>query len=417
MKIAIIGGGLTGLAAAYYLTKNGQQITIFEKENTLGGLASSFKKEDWSWSLEKFFHHFFVSDKIVKNLISELGLERKLFFKRVKSSIFKNGQISVFDSPFSVLSFPHLSLEEKLRVGLVTLYLKTVSDYQKFEEITASDWLRKFYGQKAYQLLLQPLLRGKFGDLAEKIAMVWFWARIKKRSSRLGYLRGGLQSLIEKLTAETRNKKGKIFLNQEIKNLEEVFHFDSFDKVIVTTPTPVFLKICSKKLPGDYKRQLRKLQFIGSLNLVLSLKKRFFSDYTYWLNINELNFPFVAVVEHTNFVDKKYYGNHYLLYVGGYYPSNHPYFKMKKGEILREFLPYLQKINPQFNQFAIYDLQLAINLYAQPIIPVNYSQMIPSLKTPLKNVYLANQSLIYPWDRGVNYAIKLGERAAKLLMR
>ena len=166
-------------------------------------------------------------------------------------------------------------------------------------------------------------------------------------------------------------------------------------------------------LPPSYKNKLSRFQFLGALNLVLVLKKKFLNDDTYWLNINEPRFPFVAVVEHTNFVEPKYYNGNHLLYVGGYYPQKHRYFKMTKEEIFQEFLPYLQKINPRFNfQFSIFNFQLASSQYAQPIIPVNYSQMMPSMKTPIKNCYLANQSLIYPWDRGVNYAIKLGERVA-----
>ena len=160
---------------------------------------------------------------------------------------------------------------------------------------------------------------------------------------------------------------------------------------------------------------------LGALNLILELKEPFFKDNTYWLNVNEENFPFVAVVEHTNFIDSKFYGNNHLVYVGGYYPQNHNYFKMTKEQIFKEFLPYLQKINPFFN-FQLYAIRyrkatssaytLYANPQAQPVIPTNYSRIIPPHKTSLKNVYLANIQQVYPWDRGVNYAIELGEKIA-----
>jgi len=45
----------------------------------------------------------------------------------------------------------------------------------------------------------------------------------------------------------------------------------------------------------------------------------------------------------------------------------------------------------------------------------NYTQLIPKHKTPIKNVYIANLDMVYPWDRGTNYAIKMGEDIANLI--
>lgn len=410
MKIGIVGGGMTGLTAGYRLAKLGHQVTIFEKENYLGGLASGFKEKNWDWSLERFFHHFFASDQGAKNLIGELGLSKKLFYTRAKTSIFKNGKISQFDSPLSLLTFPHLSLKEKLKTGLVTFYLKTKKSWQQFEKTTAENWLRRSYGQGPYSLLWHPLLKGKFGSFAKQISMAWFWARIKKRSQKLGYLEGGLKSLIDKLKESIRENGGRILLNSEIKKLDDLNHFS---KVIITVPLPVFLRM--RPLPAEYQKRLSQLNFLGALNLILILGEKFLTDGTYWLNINEKNFPFVAVVEHTNLVDPKYYGGNHLLYLGGYYPPDHPIFGMNKETIFKEFLPYLKKINPKFDMLHATCYMLHANSFAQPVIPVNYSELIPQMKTPIKNFYLANQSLIYPWDRGVNYAIKLSEEVSALI--
>ncbi|PJE69231.1 oxidoreductase, partial [Candidatus Shapirobacteria bacterium CG10_big_fil_rev_8_21_14_0_10_38_14] len=185
MRIAIIGTGITGLTAAFKLSQKGHQITIFEKENYLGGLAAGFKKKDWSWHLEYFFHHLFTSDKAAKKLITELDLSKKLFFQRPKTSIYFRGKIAPFDSLCSLLNFPFLSFPQKIRTGLTTAYLRLTNNWQKLEKTTASQWLSKFYGQKVYQILWEPLLTGKFGEQKNQISMAWFWARIKKRSSRL----------------------------------------------------------------------------------------------------------------------------------------------------------------------------------------------------------------------------------------
>lgn len=406
MRVAIIGGGMTGLTAGLRLAKLGHQVTIFEKEDYLGGLASGFKEKNWRWSLERFFHHFFASDSSAKRLLSELGLSGKLFFIKAKTSIFKEGKISQFDSSLSVLRFPYLSLLEKLRVGWVTLCLKLSNNWQELEKTTATNWLKKNYGQKCFQILWQPLMKGKFDSLADQVSMAWFWARIKKRSLKLGYLEGGFQVLIDKLAGKIEENGGKILLGSEITHFNDLL---GFDKIIITMSMPQFFKI--KSLPKDYKKKFSQFKFVGALNLILVLKERFLTDGTYWLNINE-DYPFVVVVEQTNLIDPKYYGGHHLVYVGGYYSQNHPYFKMNKEEIFKEFFPYLKKINPTLNtKYYI----LNTNLFAQPVIPVNYSQIMPKMKTSIPNLFLANQSLIYPWDRGVNYAIKLGEKVSRLI--
>jgi protoporphyrinogen oxidase len=411
--MAIIGAGLTGLVAALRLSQKGHQVTIFEKEKYPGGLAGGCKTKNWDWPLDYFYHHLFTSDSAAIALISELGLEKKFLFKKAKTSIYKEGQIAQFDSPFSLLKFPFLSFPEKIRTGLVTAYLKLNNNWQKLEKNKASSWLKKFYGEKDYQTLWEPLLKAKFGKFYHQIPASWFWARIKKRSSKLGYLEGGFQLLIKRLIKKIKSNGGQILLNHEIKNLNEL---KKFDRIIFTTPGEIFLKITKDKLPQDTQQKLSQLKMIGALNLILTLKESFLTDGTYWLNINDKSFPFVAVVEHTNFVDKSHYGNRHLLYVGGYYPQNHRYFKMTKETIFKEWLPYLQKINPAFNyQFSILNYQLFSNLYAQPIVTLNYSKIIPSYQTPIKNVFLACLQQVYPWDRGINYAIEEGEKIAQLV--
>jgi len=397
MKIAIIGAGITGLTAGYRLSQKGHRVAIFEKEKFSGGLVAGFKKRNWDWHLELFFHHLFTSDVHAKNLIKELGLEKKFIYLRPKTSIFKKGKISQFDSPLSVLKFPLLSFPERLRTGLITLFLKTYPDWRNFEKIKASLWLEKYYGRKAYRILWQPLLQSKFGEKAEEISMAWFWARIKKRSAQLGYLEGGFQLLIDKLEERIKNKGGRIYLYQEIKNLDEI---KNFDKIIVTVPAPQFFP--EIKLP----------KMLGAINLILELKEKFLEEDIYWLNINEEDFPFVAVVEHTNFIDKKHYGHHHLVYIGGYYPQNHPYFKKSAKKLLQIFKPYLQKINPYFNLSSVISLQSSVASHAQPVIPTNYSRIIPPHQTSLKNVFLANMQQVYPWDRGINYTIELGNKIA-----
>ena len=157
-----------------------------------------------------------------------------------------------------------------------------------------------------------------------------------------------------------------------------------------------------------------KLKGLGAINLVLRLKKQFLTDNTYWLNICDKNFPIMAIVEHTNFMDKKNYNNEHLVYLGNYLPHDHPYMDLSGEELLKIYDPYLRKINPSY-RLSLISCSIFKVPFAQPIIPINYSRIIPPFKTPLNNVYLANIQQVYPWDRGTNYAIELGEKVAKLI--
>ncbi|PIU03385.1 hypothetical protein COT44_02995 [Candidatus Shapirobacteria bacterium CG08_land_8_20_14_0_20_39_18] len=404
MKIAIIGAGITGLTAGYRLTSQKHQVTIFEKNDFAGGLASGFKQKNWDWSLEFFYHHLFTTDQNAIKLINELGLGDQLKFSRPKTSIYYEDKISRFDSPASILFSPLLNYPQKIRTGLATIFLKVYPDWHSLEKITAVKFLPKLYGRKAYQILWKPLIKAKFGSFSDQISAAWFWARIKKRSFQLGYLDGGFQVLIDKLEEKIKENGGKIYLNQEIARINDLNHNNKYDQIVLTVPTSIFSP--KTKLPP----------MLGALNMILVLKEKFLIDNTYWLNINDPGYPFVSVVEQTNFIDPKYYGGNHILYVGGYYPANHRFFKMTKEEIFKEFLPFLKKINPDYNfKLKIENFKLSSNKYAQPITPTNYSRIIPPHQTSIPNVYLANMQQIYPWDRGINYAVELGEKIAKFI--
>ncbi|MFH0936863.1 MAG: FAD-dependent oxidoreductase [Candidatus Daviesbacteria bacterium] len=437
MKIAVLGAGFTGLATSLRLLQDGHQVTLFEKENQFGGLAGGFRENSWQWSLEKSYHHFFTNDQKALNLAKEVGQE--IIINRPKTDVLVNNQILPLDTPMALLFFPFLPLVDKLRMGLITLYLRIINNFSQFNQIKALPWLKKYMGEKAVSLIWEPLFMGKFGKHQENISLTWFWARIKKRTTSLAYPKGGFESFAQKLAKKIEDLGGEILLNTEVLSIgkdltvyslpstaksrsrkpasqrgeSEVGSQLSFDKIIVTLPTPTFLKI-SSPLPKTYSKKLSSISHLSALILILTLKKPFLKSKTYWLNITNPSFPFLVLTEHTNFMSPKYYGNHPILYIGNYLPEDHPYFKKTKEELLKIYEPYLKKINP-FYDSGILSLHSFTQPNAQPIVNVGHDKLIPSFQTPLKNVYLANLDMVYPWDRGVNNAIEMGEKVAKLI--
>lgn len=414
MNIAVVGAGFTGLSAAKKLVESGHQVTVFEKENVVGGLASAFQLPSWQWAIEKHYHHWFTNDTSAISLIKELGLEKYLLIPNPTTSLFYKGQSYPFNTPVNVLTFSPLTVWQRAKTGAILAYLKLLPPQlaANLEKYTAYEWLRNKFGEETFSILWKPLLDGKFGPFAKTVNMAWFWARIKKRTPKLGYLAGGYHRLLETLAKRVTGSGGTI-------KLATAFPKDghkAFDATIVTAPSPIFISLFSH-LPKDYRKRITNIPHLHALNMLLLTKERILKN-SYWLNINEPDFPFIGVIQHTNFMDKKYYGGNHLTWVANYLPPDHKYLKMTKEELFKVYLPYLKKINPSFNlQLTTHNSQLFIGPFAQPVMSVNYSKIKPVFVSPIKNVYLANMDMVYPWDRGTNYAIELGYKVADVVIK
>ena len=425
MKIAIVGAGFTGLSAAYELSKTGHEVFVFEKDSFPGGLAVGYKEKNWKWSVEKHYHHWFTNDKYVLGKAEEIN--HNVVTGRPKTSSFYQGKVYQLDSPINVLKFNPLPLSSRIRMGLSLAYLKYNPFWRPLEKYRAYNFLLKTMGVLPYKQIWEPLLINKFGKYYKDVPLSWFWARIKKRTPSLAYPEGGFlnfaQDLVRKAeengvefyfnaeTVEIKEEGEKIILKIKTKKGENLLEFD---KVIVTLSSYLFTKI-TLGLPQSYKGKLLTLKGLGAINLVLRLSEPFLRDGTYWLNICDTKFPFMAIVEHTNFMDKKYYNNEHIVYIGKYLPQDHSYMKKSAEELIKIYDPFLIRINKNY-KLSIIDYKLFKAPFAQPIIPLNYSRFIPSFKTPLKNVYLANIEQVYPWDRGTNYAVELGQKIAKITL-
>lgn len=424
MKIGIIGAGFTGLAAAHTLSKSGHNVTIFEKDAHPGGLAVGYKEKAWEWSLEKHYHHWFTNDKNVLALAEEI--EQQVIIKRPKTSSYVDGNTYRLDSPSSLLQFSGLPLADRIRMGTSLAALRYNPFWKVLERFRAEPYLKTTMGIKAYKTLWEALMVHKMGEYAPEISLAWFWARVRKRTASLAYPAGGFLSFAHVLVQSIQSNGGKTQFNSEIQSLTEnknevrvsikKSHGEksyAFDKVLVTLPSFLFLKI-APQLPASYKLFLTRLKSIGAINMVLRLKKPFLEDNTYWLNICDITFPILAIVEHTNFMDKKHYNNEHLVYVGNYLPLEHPFFHATNRSLFQIYNPHLKIINASYEKNLI-DYTVFKAPFAQPIITRNYSKRIPSFRTPLPNVFLANIEQVYPWDRGTNYAVELGEKVAKLI--
>lgn len=425
MKIAIIGGGYTGLAASYYLSKNKSvSITVFEKEKYLGGLASGFTDKGWSWSLDKYYHHIFTTDSDILKLVEELNC--RLIYIKPKTSIFLNGKVHSFDSALDLLLFPYIPFVARVRTGLTIILLKLIKNWKPLEKITAKKFIQYTSGLKSWKIIWQHLFNAKFGRAHHSIPASWFWSRIKKRGRVFGYPKGGFDALRDAIVKQAKKRKVKFLLKTEIKSIisrkdkyaikTNKGTFSDFDKVICTLSAHSFVKIMSD-LPRIYAKKLMKLKSRGTVNLIISLKKQFLTDGTYWLNVNDKKFPFIGIVEQTNFISKRKYNNDTIVHIVNYLSPKHPFFEADKKYLVERFYPYLKKINSEFDKSWIKKSWVFKSSFAQPIMSLNYSKILPSIETPIKNIYLTNMQQVYPWDRQTNYAVTLGKKVSEIIFK
>lgn len=437
MDIGIIGAGVTGLTAAYDLTLRGHTVTIYEARPYAGGLAAGFCDERWEWPLDRFYHHWFASDNHVIRLIEELGARDRLFFPRPTTTLYHQGKLFPLDSPvpslrfvplaalhrtIRMLQFTPLPLIDRLRNGLMGVYLILARDWRKLECITADGWLRKTVGNRAYEVFWKPLLISKFGeDSYREVNMAWMWARLHKRTASLGYFDGGFQGFVDLLVENVHTQGARIHLDTHVRSIrraEERIRIEwragsaQHDQVIATC-SPRMLRDRTPELPDEYAARLDALQSMGALALVLALKHSLTRGH-YWINLPKgEGIPFMGLVEHTNFISPGHYGGDHLVYCGDYLPPDHPYFDYSREQLLETYLPGLVKLNPDFHPDWIRKSWLFTEAYAQPIPPINHSHSIPPLRTPIPGLWMANMSQVYPWDRGTNYAVEMAHRVVR----
>lgn len=430
-NIAIIGAGATGLAAAWDFARAGHTVTLYEAAANVGGLAAGFKEPNWEWTLEKFYHHWFESDKDILGLLDEMGLRDQVIFPRPKTSFWINGKMYRSEISPSALFLP-LSPLSIIRMGLSGVYLKLTRLWRPLEQVTADAWMRKYMGDEAYGKFFRPLLIGKFGEDYNKINMAWLWARIASRTLRLGTFTGGFQRALDSMAEKLTGLGVIIRLNSPVEKLriengKPVLTVNGadhpYDAVLSTTSPQLMLKLTEGLAETAYGQQVAALKSIGGLCVVLATNQQLLTDGTYWLNLpattadkQKNEFPFLALVEHTNYMDKVHYGGDHILYCGDYVPVDHEYFRLSDDELVARFLPALKKVNPAFNESWIRKSWVWRALYAQPMPFLNHSQNIPALQTPLPQVYWASMSQVYPWDRGTNYSVEMGRRVANDMM-
>jgi protoporphyrinogen oxidase len=430
-SVAIIGAGYTGLTAAYRLAQAGHKVVVLEKGPVVGGLASDFKME--GGSLERAYHHIFKTDTSIINLAEELGIKDKIKWHDSSVSLYYDNVLYPFKGALDLIRFKPLHLHNRIRAGLVVLYLQKTRNWKKFQKISAYDWMKKYAGKQVTSVIWEPLLKGKFDTYYDKVSMAWLWARVHVRAQsreaggeKLGYFEGGFQTFTDAIIGATKDLGVQIETGVDISSIRSIKNkgvdisigkqHRLFDACIATTPSHVFAKLISddESAKPAYIKQLNSITYLGARILIFSSDQKI-SPY-YWHNVNDLDLPFLVFINHTKLIDKSNYAGKYVYYIATYVPHDNQLFTCSEDELKKIWFKSLNQIFPKFDKKRIHEIHSFALANAQHIVDLDYATKIPNKTTPLANVYLSNFAQIFPEDRGTNYAVRDGEDiAAKLI--
>lgn len=421
--VIVVGGGFSGLNLAYKLSKNYKsKVLLVEESDQLGGLASTFYSK--GIKLEKFYHHWFTGDREIMALIDELGLSERLIVKPSRTGVYYANSTFRLSTPIDVLKFKPLKFLSRIRLGLGFIYAKFLKDSSKIENKTSEEWLTKVFGNEVFEKIWKPLLIGKFGDDYQSLSAVWMWKKLGLRGSsrskdgreNLIYFDGSFDELTITIEKEILASGSDILkeckINEVIENkttdlLEiksEKNHLLQAKKVIFTTAPEITERICKKVIDENTRNQLTGIDYLGNVCMILFLDKPL-SDF-YWLNVNDPNFPFVGIIEHTNFDNTFVDNGYHVVYLSRYCRVEDRYFLMNDSEFLKVCKESLKKMFPDFSEDSIKDHAIWRSRYSQPFMEIGYKSMIPKNELLKDKIFQVSMANIYPEDRGTNCAVK-----------
>lgn len=433
-KIAILGAGPMGLAAAYHLSKENTEISIFEKDDCVGGMSASFDFD--GVTIEKFYHFINLPDSDLFELLKELNLYENLRWTDTKMGFFRSssknstgkGELHVWGNPLALFRLPNVPLITKIRYGFHAFMCKFIKDLTPLDTVPADEWFTRWEGKQGYNIFWKPLFEKKFFELASPLSAAWIASRIRRVANsrksimqeQLGYLEGGSQILLDTLVEKIEKKGHTIFLNSSVEKIEkkennfniytnnEVHINQEFDIVISTIPLPYINKIISF-LPQDYKHKLDQINNIGVACALFRFAKPITQNF--WLNIDMPDWDIPGIIEYSNLCPMK----SAYVYVPFYMPHTHANWHEGDETLLAKACKYIAEINPEVAKTEENACVFRYE-YAQPVCPPHFFDILPSYVSGVKGLYIADTTHSFPEDRSIQESAKIAKELSKFAL-
>ena len=431
-SVGILGGGITGLATAFYLLRAGMKVTVVEGRPQLGGLATYFNFGPFSW--DKFYHCILTSDAPLLQLIDDLGLTSEMRWTETKVGFFADQKLYSMSSSMDFLRFPPLNLWQKARLAAGIIYTSRIKDGRALEQHLASEWLTKIFGEQNYRKMWGPLLKCKLGSCREEASASFIWSTIarlystrEKNSSqkeKLGYVRGGYRTVFLRLVEEIKRMGGVILTDTPVQKVisaptggidfftkDQCLHFD---RAVATIPSRPLVD-AAPQLATDYARKMTEIKYLGIVCFVLVLKRKL-SPY-YVTNLTDEGLPFTGIIEMTNLISGEETAGRHLVYLPKYTAPGDPLFNETESEIWQLFWKGVKQVFPDLKESDIEQRFLFRERYVQPVPVLHYTDLVPETSTNVEGLYVANTTQIINSTLNNNAMVKIARHAVELVLQ
>lgn len=405
-EVAILGGGISGLAAALKLAEAGLHVVLIESSGQLGGLGTFFDHD--ARTFEKFYHCMLPSDGPLLDLLDHLGLRQSVYWRPTSFGYAHRGSVYPLNTPRDLLGFRPLSFPDRIRVGITGLYGRWASD-RGLDDITAVEWLTRLSGAKAFRTFWEPMLRAKFGDRFSSVPALWFWTRFNREKGDKdgevkGYLRGGYKRIIDTLADRLRSLGAEIRLNESVtcvdlladgRSLVETTHGrHTTDRVLSTIPFPAFAQVTGPALRRAMGPVDQTLDYQGVINSLLFLRRPLSPHY--WVATPESHFPFDGVVETSTLTDEMDRGPRHVVYLTRYLHRTDPRFEEADSDIVTRDWDALTHLFPDLTPEDREAHFVFRAPFVEPIYRLGHLRNRPPEVLVRDRVYLAGTAQVYP---------------------
>jgi protoporphyrinogen oxidase len=405
-RVGIIGGGIMGLALAQRLSARGLNVTVFERDRQLGGLAT-YHDYGWFW-WDRFYHVILPGDTHLIRYLNEIGLGDRVRWNATRTGLYVDKRFYSLSNTVELLRFPLVGMIGKLRLALSVLHCLRIRNWKRLEEIPVEEWLIRICGRRAYEKFWKPLLLAKLGEHYTRVSAVFIWSYIKRLSSardaaaqreQLGHVSGGYRTVIARLESLIRSAGGEIRLAATVRAIlprpdggvciEWDQGRDYFDKVICTSPVNVLKHLAGEELVRVTESN-SQVEYLGVVCLVLITRRPIVPYYT--LNIADPRIPFTGVIGMSSVVSTEETAGLYLTYFPKYVLSDDPFLQQTDEAIRGEFFRGLALMFPDLRDQDIVGAHINRAARVQPLQVLHYSRRVPQVTTQHEDFFVLNTS-------------------------
>jgi protoporphyrinogen oxidase len=427
-RVAVIGGGLTGLTVAFRLSQAGVGVDLFEAAPALGGLAGAMEFD--GGQVDRFYHVILPTDDKVIGLAREVGLDAALDFVPTGVGFFHHGRMESVSSIGEFLRFSLLTPVQRVRLAAFVGYCQTIKDWTGIDHKPLTDWVVRGAGRGVFERMWRPLLEAKFDGDLRGLSATWLWSRTRRMSGArrrgsqevCGALAGGYQTLADRLAERVRAKGGTVNLSTPVDAVEPgsppvlTVNGEAREyRMVVSTLLPP----TSRRLIGDTEGRTQRGtpdRYLGIVCVLLKTRESMSPYYT--VNIADPEVGLTGIVETTRVIDPDGARGHSLVYLPKYVNSTSPLLDASDEEVFTRFMAGFRRIFPRFDPATDLIAHRVMRArYAEPVHGVGAGAGVPGIfDDAAPGVAFASTAHIFPTVVSGQATIGLAETAVPQIL-